>query len=94
MPRPSLDDARTKIVATVGPACESVHQLEELIEAGVDVFRINTAHGNREQHEIIVRRIREAATIAGFPVGILLDLAGPKIRLGNYTMILSSAKRV
>ncbi|MDA7873986.1 pyruvate kinase [bacterium] len=83
MPRPSLDDARTKIVATVGPACESVHQLEELIEAGVDVFRINTAHGNREQHEIIVRRIREAATIAGFPVGILLDLAGPKIRLGQ-----------
>ncbi|MGI9445418.1 MAG: pyruvate kinase, partial [Rubripirellula sp.] len=51
MPRPSLDDACTKIVATVGPACDSVHQIEELIEAGVDVFRINTAHGNREQHE-------------------------------------------
>ena len=83
MPRPSLDDACTKIIATVGPACDSIHQLEELIEAGVDVFRINTAHGNREQHEIIVRRIREASTKSGFPVGILLDLAGPKIRLGQ-----------
>lgn len=83
MPRPSLDDACTKIIATVGPACETIHQLEELIEAGVDVFRINTAHGNRAQHEIIVSRIREAATKSGFPVGILLDLAGPKIRLGK-----------
>lgn len=83
MSRPSLDDACTKIVATVGPACESTDQLEELIEAGVDIFRINTAHGNREQHEIIVSRIREASTKSGFPVGILLDLAGPKIRLGQ-----------
>ena len=83
MSRPSLDDACTKIVATVGPACDSIHQLEELIEAGVDVFRINTAHGNREQHEDIVNRIREASAKSGFPVGILLDLAGPKIRLGQ-----------
>ena len=47
------------------------------------MFRINTAHGNREQHEVIVSRIREASTKSGFPVGILLDLAGPKIRLGQ-----------
>jgi pyruvate kinase len=83
MPRPSLDDACTKIIATVGPACDSIHQLEALIEAGVDIFRINTAHGDRQQHELIVSRIREASNNSGFPVGILLDLAGPKIRLGQ-----------
>jgi pyruvate kinase len=83
MPRPSLDDACTKIIATVGPACDDPHQIEELIEAGVDVFRINTAHGNREQHETVLARIRNASIKCGFPVGVLLDLAGPKIRLGQ-----------
>ena len=85
MSRPTLDEACTKIVATVGPACESPEQIEELIEAGVDIFRINTAHGDRLQHETIVNRIREASAKCGFPVGILLDLAGPKIRLGQLT---------
>ncbi|MGI9470107.1 MAG: pyruvate kinase [Rubripirellula sp.] len=82
MSRPSLDDACTKIVATVGPACETKEQLKSLIEAGADVFRINTAHGGRAQHEAILGRIREASEETGFPVGVLLDLAGPKIRLG------------
>ena len=83
MPRPSLDDACTKIVATVGPACSEPHQIEELIEAGVDVFRINTAHGSREQHATVLAHIRNASRKCGFPVGVLLDLAGPKIRLGQ-----------
>lgn len=83
MPRPSLTEACTKIVATVGPACATQDSLVELIDAGVDIFRINTAHGNREQHERVVELIRGASQQVGCPVGILLDLAGPKIRLGE-----------
>ena len=82
MTRPSLTEACTKIVATVGPACSTPQVLRQLIETGVDVFRVNTAHGDRGQHEQIVRDIRRAADDAGYPIGILLDLAGPKIRLG------------
>ena len=83
MSRPSLQEACTKIVATVGPACDSVEKLSELIQAGVDVFRINTAHGDRQQHQATFDNIRAASEICGFPVGVLLDLAGPKIRLGQ-----------
>lgn len=83
MSRPSLQEACTKIVATVGPACSSADKLSELIEAGVDVFRINTAHGNRQQHEEALANIRTASERCDFPVGVLLDLAGPKIRLGQ-----------
>ena len=83
MSRPSLQEACTKIVATVGPACDSVEKLAELIEAGVDVFRINTAHGSREEHARTLQQIREASTQCDFSPGVLLDLAGPKIRLGE-----------
>ena len=83
--RPTLEEARTKIVATVGPACSQVDQLKELIGAGVDIFRINTAHGSREEHEAVLSNIREASDRAGFQVGVLLDLAGPKIRLGQLS---------
>src|SRR6056297_907984 len=83
MNRPTLQEASTKIIATVGPACDSLVSLTKLIEAGVDVFRINTAHGNREAHAETLRRIREASDETGFPVGVLLDLSGPKLRLGS-----------
>ncbi|TWT66168.1 pyruvate kinase [Allorhodopirellula solitaria] len=83
MSRPRLNEARTKIVATVGPACDSVDQLAALIEAGVDVFRINSAHGSIEQHAEKLTNIRAASDRTGFPAGVLLDLAGPKIRLGQ-----------
>jgi pyruvate kinase len=75
--------ARTKIVATVGPACGSVEKLVALIEAGVDVFRINTAHGTLEERDQKLADVRAAAETTGRPVGILVDLAGPKIRLGE-----------
>jgi pyruvate kinase len=75
--------ARTKIVATVGPACNSHDGLRELVEAGVDVFRVNMAHGTREEHAETVARIREVADEICRPVAILVDLAGPKIRLGE-----------
>jgi pyruvate kinase len=75
--------SQTKIVATVGPACGSPSQLEDLIRAGVDVFRVNTAHGSREEHEQRLRDIREASRTTQQAVAILVDLAGPKIRLGE-----------
>ncbi len=80
-----LQDARTKTVATVGPACATVEMLIELLKAGADVFRINMAHGGREAHEQAIVNIRAAAKETGFPAGILVDLAGPKIRLGQLT---------
>jgi pyruvate kinase len=83
MQRPTLGEACTKIVSTVGPACDTVEKLAVLIEHGVDIFRINTAHGDRASHAATVENIRAASKIVGYPVGILLDLAGPKLRLGT-----------
>ncbi len=77
------EHTRTKIVATVGPACRSPEMLSELIRTGVDVFRINTAHGTREEHEAVLRAIRKASHECARSIGVLVDLAGPKIRLGQ-----------
>jgi pyruvate kinase len=74
---------RTKIVATLGPSSSDPGVLRELLDAGVDVFRLNFAHGTREQHADHVRRIRAASADAGREVGILGDLPGPKLRLGE-----------
>ncbi len=78
---PSGAVVRTKIVATVGPACR--HRLDELVREGVDVFRINMAHGSRSEHDEIIDTVREIAARRDVPVAILVDLAGPKIRLGE-----------
>jgi pyruvate kinase len=75
--------ARTKIVATVGPACGTVEMLVKLIQAGVSVFRINTAHGTTEERDQKLAAVREASEKVGRPVGVLVDLAGPKMRLGE-----------
>lgn len=74
--------ARTKIVATVGPACRSIEMLVKLIRAGVSVFRLNTAHGSEQARTEQLADIRKASAEAGIEVGVLMDLAGPKIRLG------------
>ncbi len=74
---------RTKIVATVGPACREETGLRGLVDAGVDVFRLNMAHGSIEEHQETLSRVRRVAEAAGRPIGVLVDLAGPKIRLGE-----------
>ena len=79
---PERYPSRTKIVATVGPASESEEKLAALIRAGVDVFRINMAHNTPEQAQPVYDRIRKIAGEVGFPVAILADLSGPKMRLG------------
>ncbi|MBN1827365.1 MAG: pyruvate kinase [Candidatus Eisenbacteria bacterium] len=73
---------RTKIVCTIGPASSSPERIEGLIEAGMDVARLNFSHGSLEDHGRTIEIIREAAARAGRPVAILQDLAGPKIRIG------------
>lgn len=83
MTRNTLSEARTKIVATVGPACEDEKVLAELVNHGVDVFRINSAHGKQDDFARILDKIRRVREQVGFPIGVLLDLAGPKIRLGQ-----------
>jgi len=73
----------TRIVATVGPACDAPDTLERLIDAGVDVFRLNFSHGTHETHAATIARIRECATRSNCMVAILQDLSGPKIRTGS-----------
>ena len=80
---PSDNARRTKIVATVGPASRDPEVLRQLFEAGVDVFRLNFAHGTPEEHAETVRRIRQTSEQVGREVGILGDLPGPKLRLGD-----------
>ena len=75
---------RTKIVATLGPATSSPEAIADLIQAGVDVFRLNFSHGERAIHERNVATIREASSAAGRSIGILQDLQGPKIRTGTF----------
>jgi pyruvate kinase len=72
----------TKIVATIGPASREPDKLEALIRAGVDVARLNFAHGSPEEHAETAGRVREAAERAGREVAILGDVPGPKLRIG------------
>lgn len=74
---------KTKIVATVGPACFAAAQLRRLVEAGVDVFRLNFAHADYDTLAGVVAAVRAIGTELDRPVGLLGDLAGPKIRLGE-----------
>lgn len=78
-----LGKVRSKIVATVGPASRSPERLRALVAAGVDVFRLNFSHGTHAEHSENLAAIREAAAEAGRVVGVLQDLCGPKVRLGE-----------
>jgi len=73
---------RTKIVATVGPACGGVKVLRRLAEAGVDVFRINFSHGSGEHREEFLRNVRHVERELGEPLAVMADLCGPKVRVG------------
>lgn len=75
---------RAKIVCTIGPATESTSQIQALVDAGMDVARINRSHGVAEQHEKVIRRVRRAADNSGRAVAVLVDLQGPKIRLDKF----------
>ena len=73
---------RTKIVATIGPVSRDRQVLERLVEAGMDVVRINLSHGSTAEHEQSIAAAREAAARRDSPLAVLIDLPGPKLRLG------------
>jgi len=75
---------RAKIVATLGPATESYEDIRGIIDAGVDVARMNLSHGTYEIHERVYNNVRKAAADANRAVAVLVDLQGPKIRLGKF----------
>ena len=73
---------RTKIVATIGPASSDKQTLRQLLDAGVDVMRLNFSHGDQAEKAMLIARIREVEAETGRPVAILQDIQGPKIRVG------------
>ncbi|MBB5631906.1 pyruvate kinase [Cryobacterium mesophilum] len=75
---------RAKIVATLGPATSSYENIRAIIDAGVDVARMNLSHGTYDVHEEVFANVRRAADAAGRAVAVLVDLQGPKIRLGKF----------
>ncbi|MCL2595625.1 MAG: pyruvate kinase [Promicromonosporaceae bacterium] len=75
---------KAKIVCTIGPATSSPENLRQLIAAGMDVARINRSHGSFEEHEAVYNNVRSAASASRRNVAILVDLQGPKIRLGKF----------
>jgi pyruvate kinase len=75
---------RTKVVATLGPASSDAKTLTRMIEAGLDVVRINFSHGAPDEHRARVNLVRQLARKAGRAVGVLVDLQGPKIRVGKF----------
>ena len=75
---------KAKIVDTIGPATESLENLTALVEAGMDVARLNRSHGTPEDHLRVYNNVREASKTTGRNVAVLVDLQGPKIRCGWF----------
>lgn len=87
MPQPHVESGlrrRAKIVATLGPAASSYDQIRPLLDAGVNVARMNLSHGTYDVHEEVFRNVKRAAEDAGLPIAVLVDLQGPKIRTGTF----------
>ncbi|WP_066637036.1 pyruvate kinase [Desulfolucanica intricata] len=75
---------RTKIVCTIGPGCESVDTLKKMMQAGMNVARLNFSHGTYEEHQRRINAVRKAAAEEGCNVALLLDTRGPEIRIGKF----------
>jgi len=74
---------KTKIVCTIGPACDTQDKLEALVNAGMNVARLNMSHATHEYHANLIKNIRYVSEALDKPIGILMDLQGPKIRIGT-----------
>ncbi len=81
----ALDKRRTKIVATLGPATGNNPQIEALLKAGVNVIRLNMSHGDEKTHRLYVERVRRVSKRLGKHTAIIMDLCGPKMRVGKFT---------
>ena len=78
-----LPDQKTKIVATIGPASESPDVMEAMIKAGMNIARINLAHGDYDGHKAVINKLRVAARAVGQRIAVMADLPGPKMRIGR-----------
>lgn len=74
---------RTKLVCTIGPASSSSQKIEKLIRAGMNVARLNFAHGSLEEHSRVIKTVRDVSASMDMPVAVLMDLPGPKLRTGK-----------
>ena len=79
---------RTKILATLGPACNTEEMVHDLLTCGVDVFRLNFSHGTSEDHERIIKIVRRAAVEVGRYIPIVADIQGPKLRIGEVDGVI------
>ncbi|MFH0703189.1 MAG: pyruvate kinase [bacterium] len=77
------DLIKTKIIATIGPSSDTEEKITELINAGARIFRINSSHGTKEEHQKSIEKIRKVSKSLNIHIAIILDLQGPKIRVGN-----------
>jgi pyruvate kinase len=77
-------DKKVKILATLGPAVDGIDDIRELVEAGVNIFRLNFSHGDHADHAKRYQWIREVERQLNYPLGILMDLQGPKLRVGKF----------
>ena len=75
---------RTKIIATLGPASKSENNIAQLIDAGANIFRLNMSHGSHDEHRDLAKKIRKIASRKKAHIGILMDLCGPKMRVGVF----------
>ena len=78
-----LPPCKTKLVCTIGPASDSPAMIEQMLEAGMNIARLNFSHGDFQVHGEVIRRIRKAAERTARPVAIMADLPGPKIQIGR-----------
>ena len=75
---------KTKIVCTIGPASSGVRTLQEMAKSGMNVARINMSHGTYEEHLQTVQKIKQVRDLLGVSLGIMIDLKGPEIRIGEF----------
>jgi pyruvate kinase len=97
MPKADKYHQNTKIIATVGPASSSYENLMELAKAGVDIFRLNFSHGSHSEHQDVIKSILRINQELKVHIGILADLQGPKIRIGdleNQQVVLENGKEI
>lgn len=88
---------RTKIIATLGPSSKSEKRISDLIDSGADIFRLNMSHGTHDEHRLLAQKIRKISKRKNKHVGILMDLCGPKIRVGmfeNGSIVLKQGEEV
>ncbi|MDA0312881.1 MAG: pyruvate kinase, partial [Gemmatimonadetes bacterium] len=74
---------RTKVVCTLGPASSTPETILAMVEGGMDLARVNMSHGSRGDHRAAIAAVRAAERQVGHPVGVMVDLSGPKIRVGE-----------